>query len=196
VPGSGCAALDGWARMHAVLGGSGHCIAVNPSDMNVALAALDAVVHVRGPGGARQVPFLELHTLPGASPEVESTLRPGELITHVTVPKGALARSSRYVKVRDRASYAFALASCAAALELDGPTIKAARVALGGVATKPWRSREAEAALVGQKPSPEAFRAAAEAALAGAQPRKDNAFKVGLAKQTVVRALTLVGGAP
>ena len=194
-PGSGCAAMDGWTRMHAILGASAQCIAVNPSDMNVALAALDAVVTVRGTKGVRQIPMAAFHTVPGDHPEIESTLQPDELVTHVTVPKNRYARSSAYVKVRDRASYAFAVASCGAALEIDGGIIKSARIALGGVATKPWRVPEAEALLVGQAPSVTAFQAAAERALQGAQPRRDNGFKVALAKRTIVRALGIAGGA-
>jgi xanthine dehydrogenase YagS FAD-binding subunit len=190
-PGSGCAAQGGWTRMHAVLGGSPHCIAVNPSDMCVALVALDAVVHTqRRQGGPRAIAVAELHTLPGDHPEIETALEPGELITHVTLPPSPFAARSRYVKVRDRASYAFALASAAAALEL-GPqrSIRAARVALGGVATKPWRSREAEAALVGQTASRATFERAAGLALREARGTGENAFKITLAERTLVRAL-------
>jgi xanthine dehydrogenase YagS FAD-binding subunit len=194
-PGKGCAAMDGWTRMHAILGTSDRCIATNPSDMNVALVALDATVHVRGPSGERAVPIADFHTLPGEHPEIESVLAPGDLITHVTVPNSAFAKRSRYVKVRDRASFAFALASCAVALELDGRNVKQARVALGGVGTKPWRSREAEQVLAGKTGTPDVFRAAADAALRDAKPRKENTFKVELAKRTIVRALTLAGGA-
>ncbi|MDF2692238.1 MAG: Molybdopterin dehydrogenase [Labilithrix sp.] len=197
-PGSGCAALDGWNRMHAVLGTSSHCIAAHPSDMCVALTALDAIVHVRGPKGDRAIPLTDFHTLPGDHPEVETTLAPGELVLRVTLPARAFARRSRYVKARDRASYAFALASCAVCLDLEreGGSIKEARIALGGVGTKPWRSLEAERELAGKKPSPEVFRRAADAALQDAHPRKDNAFKVELARRVVVRALTLTVGAP
>jgi xanthine dehydrogenase YagS FAD-binding subunit len=193
-PGSGCAALDGYHRMHAVLGVSDNCIAAHPSDMCVALVALDAVVHLRGPTGARALPIADFHRLPGQTPDVETALGRGELITHVTIPASPFARRSHYLKTRDRASYAFALASAAVALELDGRRIQAARVALGGVGTKPWRSREAEAALVGQTANGETYKNAAEAALAGARPRKDNAFKPLLAKRTLVRALETVGG--
>lgn len=192
--GSGCAAMDGWTRMHAILGTSDQCIATHPSDMCVALVALDAVVHLRSAAGERAVPIADFHTLPGAQPDVESVLAPGELVTHVTVPGGALAQRSRYVKVRDRASFAFALASCAAALVVDGGKIAHARVALGGVATKPWRSAEAEKVLVSGKPDRATYRAAADAALADARPRRDNAFKVELAKRTIVRALERAGG--
>jgi xanthine dehydrogenase YagS FAD-binding subunit len=194
-PGSGCAAQEGPNRMHAVLGGSEHCIAVHPSDMCVALVALEAMVHARAPGGAeRALPVADLHVQPGAHPEVETVLARGELITHVTIPLTPLAARSRYVKVRDRAAYAFALASAAVALDLAGETIRAARVALGGVATKPWRSPEAEQALAGQPAARETFERAAAAALAGAQPRGGNAYKVALAKRTLVRALERATG--
>jgi xanthine dehydrogenase YagS FAD-binding subunit len=193
-PGSGCGAMEGFNRMHAILGTSAQCIAANPSDMNVALAALDASIHVTGPKGDRTVAFGDFHLLPGATPERETVLAPGELITHVSLPASRFAARSRYVKVRDRASYAFALASAAVALELDGKTIKAARVALGGVGTKPWRSPEAEKALVGQPADEVRFKAAAAAALKGARPRNHNAFKVELARRTLVRALALAAG--
>lgn len=189
-PGSGCSAIGGFTRSHAVLGTSDKCIASNPSDMNVALAILDATIHVRGPKATRTIAFADLHTLPGDHPEIESTLASGELITHVELAK-APARS-HYLKVRDRASYAFALASAAVALTIDGGTIRDARVGLGGVATKPWRSAEAERVLVGQKATPDVFRKAADAAMAGARTQRDNAFKVELAKRTLVRALTEV----
>ena len=194
-PGSGCAALNGWTRYHAILGTSDQCIAAHPSDMAVALVALDATVHVSGPKGARAIPIVDFHVVPGAHPDVETALLPGEMITHVILPDSPFAKRSRYVKARDRASYAFALASAAVALHVDGGTIKAARVALGGVGTKPWRSKEAEQKLEGQKPTREVYRAAAEAALAGASTKKDNAFKVELGKRTLARALELAGGA-
>ncbi len=194
-PGSGCAAQGGWTRYHAVLGTSDQCIAAHPSDMAVALVALDATVHVAGPKGARAIPIVDFHVVPGAHPEVETALAPGEMITHVLLPDSPFAKRSRYVKARDRASYAFALASAAVALHVDGGTIKAARVALGGVGTKPWRSKEAEQKLEGQRPTRELYRAAAEAALAGATTKKDNAFKVELGKRTLARALELAGGA-
>ena len=193
-PGSGCAAIDGWSRMHAVLGGSAQCIAAHPSDMCVALLALDATVLVKGPKGARSIPIADFHVLPGEHPEVETQLAHGELITHVMVPDSRFAARSRYVKVRDRASYAFALASAAVALDLEAGVVRQARIVLGGVATKPWRSREAEQKLEGQKLSPDLFRAVADAAMAGAQPQKENAFKVELGKRTVVRALELASG--
>jgi xanthine dehydrogenase YagS FAD-binding subunit len=192
-PGSGCAAREGFSRMHAILGGSEQCIAVHPSDMCVALAALDAVVFIRGARGPRAIPLGDFHTLPAARPEVETALEPGELVTHVLLPPSAFARRSAYVKARDRASFAFALASAAVALELDGKIIRQARVALGGVGTKPWRSREAEQALVGQPMSRALFERAGAAAVAGARPVRDNAFKVKLAARVVGRALERAG---
>jgi xanthine dehydrogenase YagS FAD-binding subunit len=188
-PGAGCDALQGWTRMHAVLGTSDRCIAAHPSDMCVALAALDATVRVRGASGERDLPFAQLHLLPGDHPEREFALAQGELITSVFVPATPQAARSRYVKVRDRASYAFALASCAAALHVEGRRIRAAGLAFGGVGTKPWRVPEAEASLVGKAPSAQAFARAAEIALRGARTRPDNAFKVELARRTAVRAL-------
>jgi xanthine dehydrogenase YagS FAD-binding subunit len=191
LPGSGCAALDGYNRMHAILGGSPHCIAVHPSDMCVALVALDAVIHTRGGSRdeRRTLPIADFHVLPVDRPDLETVLEPGELITHVTIPLTPLAARSRYVKVRDRASYAFALASAAVALELDGDRIRAARVALGGVATKPWRSPEGEQALVGRAATRATFEEAAREALAAAAPRSYNGFKIPLARATIVRAL-------
>lgn len=191
-PGSGCAAIGGFTRSHAILGTSSKCIASNPSDMNVALAALDAVVHVRGPKGTRTIPFVDFHTLPGDHPERESVLEAGELITHVELP--AAPARSHYLKVRDRASFAFALASAAVALDVGATGITNARVALGGVGTKPWRSREAEAVLVGAPATVETFRKAADAALAGPQTQPGNRFKVELAKRTLVRALADTAG--
>jgi xanthine dehydrogenase YagS FAD-binding subunit len=188
-PGAGCDALEGHTRMHAILGGSERCIAVHPSDMCVALVALDAVVHTRGPSGERSIPVGELHTLPGEHPEVESVLERGELITHLTLPRGALAARSTYVKVRDRASYAFAISSVAAAVQISGGQVVAARIALGGVAVKPWRSPEAERALIGRPAALETYRRAAQVAVAQARPRRDNAFKVELVQRTLVRAL-------
>ena len=190
-PGSGCAAMEGWTRMHAVLGTSDSCIAAHPSDMCVALAALDAVVHVRGPKGERAIPIADFHTFPGEHPEVETMLAREELIVSVTVPRTPFARRSRYVKARDRASYAFALASCAACLEIEGGVVKQARVALGGVATKPWRSVDAERELFGKPPSAEAFLGAGEMAMRGARVRPGVAFKVELGKRVVARALEL-----
>ena len=191
-PGSGCSALNGYNRQHAVLGTSEHCIATHPSDMAVALVALEASVSLQGPNGERAVPIGEFHTPPGEHPERESVLAPGELITAVDVPAVPFATRSLYLKVRDRASFAFALASAAVALDLRDGTIRDARIALGGVATRPWRAREAERALIGQRARGEAYRNAADAALAGAVPRDHNGFKIELAKRTLVRALTRV----
>jgi xanthine dehydrogenase YagS FAD-binding subunit len=188
-PGSGCAALDGENRAHAVLGGSARCIAVNPSDMCVALVAYEAVVHTRGRQGERSIPIGEFHLLPGDHPEKETVLARGELVTGITLPAEPFYAHARYVKVRDRASYEFALASAAVALDLAGGSIRSARVALGGVATRPWRSPEAEAALIGRPATRASFEAAARAALASASPRHGNAFKVELARRTIVRAL-------
>jgi xanthine dehydrogenase YagS FAD-binding subunit len=188
-PGSGCAAIDGYNRIHAVLGGSDHCIATHPSDMAVAMVALDAVVHIQGSDGERTVPVGEFHLLPGNTPHLETVVQPGGLITHVTVPNSPFAARSAYVKLRDRASYEFALASAAAALELEGNRIRAVRLALGGVATKPWRSPETERVLHGATADEPTFRAAAEAAMQGATPHRHNAFKIELAKRAIVRAL-------
>ncbi len=196
-PGAGCGAIGGYTRMHAVLGGSEHCIAVHPSDMCVALVALDAVVHSRMPDGARRsTPFEAFHTLPGDEPHVETLLLPGELITHVDLPASAFAARSHYVKVRDRASYAFALASAAVALDVHDGVVRDARVALGGVATKPWRSRDAERALVGKPAKVDTYRSAAAAALNGAVGRGHNEFKIELARRTLVRALVETEASP
>lgn len=192
-PGSGCPARDGYNRIHAVLGTSEHCIATHASDMAVALTALDAAVRIDGPGGARSVPLTQFYLPPGTEPARESVLEHGELITAVDVPPLPWATRSLYLKVRDRASFAFALASAAVALDIDGGRIHAARVALGGIATIPWRAPDAEQALAGRPLGPEAYQAAADAALAGAAPREHNAFKVELAKRTLVRALTRAG---
>ena len=191
-PGSGCGALNGFNRIHAILGQSEQCIATNPSDMNVALAALDAILQVQGPNGGRAIPFRDFHRLPGATPNVDTNLRADELILSVDLPAIPFAARSHYLKVRDRASYAFALVSVAAALELDNGNIKSARVALGGVAHKPWRAEKAEAALAGKKADEQTFRAAAESELAPAKAYKDNAFKIELAKRAIVRALSTV----
>ena len=195
-PESGCPAIDGCNRMHAVLGGSERCIATHPSDLCVALAALDALVRIEGTRGGRVVPLTDFHLLPGDHPERETVLGAGELITAVDVPPLAYGQRSVYVKVRDRASYAFALASAAVALDVRDAAIADARVALGGIATKPWRSREAERALIGRPVNAVSFRAAADAAVAGAVPRRHNAFKIELAKRTLVRALTRAGALP
>jgi xanthine dehydrogenase YagS FAD-binding subunit len=188
-PGSGCAAIEGYNRIHAVLGGSDHCIATHPSDMAVALVALDAVVHIQGRNGERTVPVGEFHLLPGHTPHLETVVQSGELITYVTVPNSPFAARSAYVKLRDRASYEFALASAAAALALEGRRIRAVRLVLGGVATKPWRSPEAERVLDGATADEPTLRAAAEAAMTGATPHRYNAFKIELAKRAIVRAL-------
>ncbi|HEX3769832.1 MAG TPA: xanthine dehydrogenase family protein subunit M [Polyangiaceae bacterium] len=191
IPGSGCAAIDGFHRMHAVLGASDRCIAAHPSDMCVALVALDAVVHTVGPRGERAIPVADFHVVPGDRPDLETVLGKGELVTHVTIPLTPRAARSRYVKVRDRASYAFALASAAVAVDLDGRTVREARVALGGVATKPWRCVAVEGALAGKPATRASFQAAAKVAVESARPRKDNAFKVELAQRVIVRALEL-----
>jgi xanthine dehydrogenase YagS FAD-binding subunit len=188
-PGSGCSARDGHHRDLAILGASGACVATHPSDMAVAMAALDAVVRTQGPGGERTIPLTELHRLPGDEPDRDTVLEHGELITSVDLPPLALAANSRYRKVRDRASYAFALVSVAAALAVADGVVRDARIALGGVAHKPWRAWKAEAALRGAPATEESFRLAAEAELADAQPLPGNAFKVPLARNTIVRTL-------
>jgi xanthine dehydrogenase YagS FAD-binding subunit len=197
-PGSGCAAIEGYNRIHAILGQSDHgptsgetCIATNPSDMNVALAALDATVHVQGPKGKREIRFADFHRLPGSTPHLDTNLRPDELITAVTLPTARFASNSHYLKARDRNSYAFALISVAVGLEMEGNTIHSAGLALGGVALKPWRSLEAEKALAGQPANPELFRHAADMLLNGAKAYEHNAFKIELARQGIVRALTV-----
>lgn len=190
-PGSGCAAIGGYNRVHGILGTSESCIATHPSDMCVALAALDAVVRVSGANGERTIPFSEFHRLPGNTPQIETALQPGELITAVDLPDSPFADRSHYLKVRDRTSYAFAIVSVASALEIDNGTIRNARIALGGVAHKPWRAVEAEKIIVGAKPTEQTFRAAADAALRGAKGYKDNAFKVELAKRSIIRSLTI-----
>jgi len=193
-PGSGCSAIDGENRMHAILGTSSSCIATHPSDLAVALAALDAVVHVRGPKGDREIKATDFHLLPGLTPQREHALAHDEIITAVFVPSAAHAKRSHYLKVRYRASYEFALTSAAVGLDLDGTTIRSARVALGGVGTKPWRSMEAERALTGKSATSDVFRAAAEAALRDAKAQRQNGFKIELAKNTIVRALETVSG--
>jgi xanthine dehydrogenase YagS FAD-binding subunit len=189
-PGSGCAAQDGFNRIHAVLGGSEHCVATHPSDMAVAMMALEATVHTQGPKGERAIALDEFYLVPGSTPDRENVLQPGELITHVTLPVLASGTRSRYLKLRDRAQYEFALASSAVVVSVSGGRIQRARVAFGGVGTKPWRSREAEKALEGQDASSENFRRAADAAMADAKPLKYNAFKIELAKRALVRTLT------
>ena len=189
-PGTGCGALEGLNRIHAIFGWSDKCVATYPGDMANALYALDAVVRVRGAGGReRTIPVGEFHRLPGDTPEKDTNLQHGELIVAIDLPKSNFAKNSYYLKVRDRASYAFALVAVAAALELDGDRIRQARVVLGGVAHKPWRSAEAEAALVGSPASEESFRRAADAALKDARPLAHNAYKVELGKRAIVRSL-------
>lgn len=190
-PGSGCGALNGYNRIHAILGQSEQCIATNPSDMSVALAALEAVVRVQGPGGERQIPIADFHRLPGTTPNVDTNLRDDELIVTVDLPATPFATRSHYLKIRDRASYAFAIVSVAAALEIDASRkITAARIAMGGVAHKPWRAQKAEEQLVGKTADEKTFQAAAEAELAAAKGYAHNTFKIELAKRTIVRALT------
>lgn len=187
-PGSGCSAIGGVNRSLAVLGTSEHCIASNPSDMNVALSALEATVHLQGPTGQRQVPISEFFLLPGATPDRETVLQPGDLITHVSLPPAPGPRST-YLKLRDRASYEFALASAAVVVVLQGQTISHVRVALGGVGTRPWRSLAAEQVLTGARADDATFNTAAVAALQGAQPQSQNGFKVELARRCLVQAL-------
>ncbi len=188
-PGSGCSALDGYTRYHAVLGASPQCAATHPSDMAVAMSALDAVVHARGPDGGRSIPIAELHRLPGDHPEQDTVLEHGELITAVDLPAPPAGARSTYRKVRDRASYAFALVSVAAEATVDGGTVRNPRIAFGGVAHKPWRATRAERALDGQRATDENFRDAADAELADAQPLRENAFKLPLARNTLAAAL-------
>jgi xanthine dehydrogenase YagS FAD-binding subunit len=192
VPGSGCSAIHGENRMLAILGGSEHCIATYPGDMAVALIALDAQVELTGAKGTRTVPVESFHVLPGDTPHIETVLAPGEMITATEIPASAAARRSYYLKVRDRASFEFALVSAAVALDLDGRTIRGVRVAAGGVGTKPWRLPEVEAALTGRTADEATLRAAAEQAGAGAQPASMNGFKLVLLRRTVLRALQTV----
>ena len=195
-PGSGCGALEGFNRMHAILGASTQCIAVHPSDMCVALVALDAVVQVEGPQGARTIPFAEFHRLPGDTPQLDTNLKHGELITAIDLPAAAsgFAAHSYYLKIRDRASYAFALVSVAVGLDIQNGTIRQARLALGGVAHKPWRSPEAEAVLNGARANQETFRRAAATALERAHGYKHNSFKIELGRRAIVRALATAAG--
>jgi xanthine dehydrogenase YagS FAD-binding subunit len=192
-PGSGCSAIGGENRWHAVLGTSDNCIATNPSDLAVALVALDAAVEVRGAGEQRSVPLVDFHRLPGDTPHIETGLEPGEVITAITVPASRLARRSHYLKVRDRASFEFAVVSAAAALEMNGSRIRSARIALGGVASKPWRVLKVEAALVGASLDPAALRPAAALAAEGAQGRGHNDFKIELMQRAIVRAVETAG---
>jgi xanthine dehydrogenase YagS FAD-binding subunit len=189
-PGSGCDAIDGFNRIHAILGASEHCIATHPSDMCVALAALDATVRVHGPAGERTIPLNTFHRLPGDTPHIETALQANELITSIELPSVPFAKHSRYRKVRDRASYAFALVSVAAALEVEGGRIRNVRLALGGVAPKPWRAYEAESALSGAEASMETFRRAADAELSQARGFQHNSFKIELAKRTIASVLS------
>src|ERR671923_1890305 len=190
-PGSGCSAITGENRMLAILGTSEHCIATNPSDMCVAMAALEATIHVQGVNGARAIAIGDLHLLPGSTPHRETVLEPGDLITHVTLPPPVAGSRQVYLKLRDRASYEFALASAAVVITAADGKLTRARIALGGVGTKPWRGPEAEAVLVGQPSGDAIFRKAAEAALRGAKPQSENAFKVELAKRCLTHALRM-----
>jgi xanthine dehydrogenase YagS FAD-binding subunit len=189
-PGSGCSAINGFNRMHAILGTSEDCIATHPSDMCVALAALEAKVHATGPTGDRIIAFEDFHRLPGNTPQLDTNLNRSEIVTAVELPAQGFAANYTYLKIRDRLSYAFALVSVAAALELDGDIIKDARLALGGVAHKPWRDRAAERTLRGQAPNHAAFARAADLVLREAKGFAHNAFKIDLARRTIIRALT------
>lgn len=196
-PGSGCSAIDGEDRHAAIFGASEHCIATHPSDVAVALAALDAVIHVEGQGGSRTIPLAQFHRLPGDAPDRETELDRGEIITSIHVPASALAKRSHYLKIRERASYEFALVSAAVGLDLRGGAIREARIALGGVALKPWRLNAAEQALRGVSLSDTAaLRNALDADFSQAEPGRHNGFKVELARRTVIRALQTAGGAP
>lgn len=190
-PGTGCPAITGVNRMLALLGTSEHCIATNPSDMCIAMAALEATIHVQGPKGARAIPFGDFHLLPGGTPDRETVLEPGDLVTHVTLPPPVTGSRQVYLKLRDRTSYEFALASAAVVISLAGGRVTRARIALGGVGTKPWRSPEAEAALSGQAVNQANFRKAAEAALRDAKPQSENGFKIELAKRCLTHALQI-----
>jgi xanthine dehydrogenase YagS FAD-binding subunit len=188
-PGTGCPAITGHNRTLAIFGASEHCIATNPSDMCVAMAALEATIHVQGPKGSRAIPFGDFHLLPGNTPHRETVLEPGDLITHVTLPPPVVGSKQLYLKLRDRASYEFALSSTAVVITIATGRITRARIALGGVGTKPWRSPEAEAALVGKPANDASFRQAAEAALGNARPQSENKFKIELAKRCLTHAL-------
>jgi len=188
-PGTGCPAITGHNRTLAILGTSEHCIATNPSDMCVAMAALEATIHLQGPKGPRAIAFADFHLLPGSTPHRETALEPGDLITHVTLPPPIVGSKQLYLKLRDRASYEFALVSAAVALTIASGRITRARIALGGVGTKPWRSPEAEAALAGKPANDASFRQAAEAALRNAKPQSENKFKIELARRCLMHAL-------
>jgi xanthine dehydrogenase YagS FAD-binding subunit len=190
-PGTGCAAITGANRMLAILGTSEHCIATNPSDMCVAMAALEATIHVQGPKGVRAIAIGNFHLLPGTTPHRETVLEPGDLITHVTLPPPVAGSKQVYLKLRDRASYEFALASAAVVITVAAGKVTRARIALGGVGTKPWRSPEAEAALVGEAVNQTSFRNAAEAALRDAKPQSENGFKIELAKRCLTHVLQM-----
>lgn len=190
-PGTGCPAITGSNRTLAILGASEHCIATNPSDMCVAMAALEATIHVQGPKGSRAIPIGEFHVLPGSTPSRETVLEPGDLITHVTLPRPIAGSKQVYLKLRDRASYEFALASAAVVITVASGKVTRVRVALGGVGTKPWRSTEAEAALVGKSADSANFRKAAEAAMRDAKPQSENRFKIELAKRCLTHALKM-----
>jgi xanthine dehydrogenase YagS FAD-binding subunit len=190
-PGTGCAAIDGINFNHAILGTSAHCVATHPSDLAVALVALDARAHTRGPTGARQFPVEDLYRLPGDTPQLEHTLEPGELITAVEVPLNPFAPHARYLKVRDRASYEFALTAAAVALDIQQGMVRGARIAAGGVGTRPWRMRASENALLGQRAERAFFEQAAARATEGAKPLSQNAFKIELLRRTIVRALEM-----
>jgi xanthine dehydrogenase YagS FAD-binding subunit len=194
-PGQGCDAIEGFNRTHAILGASPACVATHPSDMCVALAAFDAILHLKGSNGERTLPLTQFHQLPGDHPDVETSLQAGELITAVEIRPFSFSARSTYRKVRDRASYAFALVSVAAAIEINNGMVKDVRLALGGVAHKPWRAWTAEAALKGQSATEGSFRAAAEVELAAAKPLRDNAFKIELAKRTITAVLNELTGA-
>ena len=195
-PGSGCSAINGFNRIHAILGTSDQCIATHPSDMCVALACLDATICVQGMSGERRIPMADFHRLPGDRPEYDNVLQPEELITAIELPARGFAKHYCYLKIRDRASYAFALVSVAAALELKDNTIQAARLALGGIAHKPWRDKEAEALMVGKPPVEETFLAAARKITASARGYGDNDFKIELTRRGIVRAFTQALKAP
>jgi xanthine dehydrogenase YagS FAD-binding subunit len=193
-PHAGCSAMQGYNRAHAILGVSDQCIATHPSDMCVAMMALEATIHVAGPKGARTIPMADFHLLPGDTPHIENALLASEIITAVELPNRPFFARSHYLKVRDRASYEFALASAAVAMDVQGGIVRDCRIGLGGVGTKPWRATEAEAALKNQPAQEAAYRHAAEEALRGAKTQEYNAFKVELAKRTLVRTLTIAGG--
>jgi xanthine dehydrogenase YagS FAD-binding subunit len=195
LPGAGCDAIEGFSRYHAILGASPDCVATHPSDMCVALVALDAVVHIDGEGGARSIPLADLHRLPGSRPDIETSLKSDELITAVELPVLSLSVRSTYRKIRDRASYAFALISVAAALDMEGDIIRDVRMALGGLAPKPWRAYKVENALRGQAATEAIFSAAAAAELATAVPLRGNAFKIELARRAIVATLGELAGA-